>query len=261
MALFFRYFCAQIQVMKKIIILSLSAASFCVAAFSQTSKPAAKPATRSAAKPASKTVQQTTLKTITDSASYAIGLGEARFLQQQGITKINSAILAKAIDDIMNKKTPAMSDADCNNAIMTYINRIQKEKSKDVIAAGEQYLAENKKKPGVKTTPSGLQYEVIREGTGIKPLAADTFVVHYRGTLIDGTEFDASYGRGEPLTYPLNQVVPGWTEGLQLMPVGSKYKFYIPYTLGYGLQGSPPTIPGGATLIFEIELLDVKKKM
>lgn len=247
--------------MKKLVILSLCTVSLSVAAFSQNSKPVNKPAAKPAVKPAAKPVQQTALKTITDSASYAIGLSEARFLQQQGITKINSAILAKAIDDIMNKKTPAMSDAECNNAIMTYINRIQKDKSKDVIAAGEKFLAENKNKPGVKTTASGLQYEVIREGTGIKPLAADTFVVHYRGTLIDGTEFEASYGRGEPLSYPLNQVVPGWTEGLQLMPAGSKYKFYIPYNLGYGLQGNPPTIPGGATLIFEIELLDVKKKM
>lgn len=247
--------------MKKLVILSLCTVGLSIVGFSQTSKPATRPVAKPAVKPVAKPVQPTTLKTITDSASYAIGLSEARFLQQQGITKINSAILAKAIDDIMNKKTPAMSDAECNNAIMTYINRIQKDKSKDVIAAGEKFLAENKKRPEVKTTSSGLQYEVIKEGTGIKPLAADTFVVHYRGTLIDGTEFDASYGRGEPLTYPLNQVVPGWTEGLQLMPVGSKYKLYIPYTLGYGLQGSPPTIPGGATLIFEIELLDVKKKM
>ena len=244
--------------MKRLVTLAVAGLIACSSVFAQTKpKTAAKPATKAAVKPAT----QSFLKTITDSASYAIGLSEARFLQQQGITKINSTLLAKAIDDIMNKKTPAMSDAECNNAIMTYINRIQKDKSKDVIAAGEKFLAENKNKPGVKTTASGLQYEIIREGTGVKPLAADTFVVHYRGTLIDGTEFDASYGRGEPLTYPLNQVVPGWTEGLQLMPVGSKYKLYIPYNLGYGLQGSPPTIPGGATLIFEIELLDVKKKI
>jgi FKBP-type peptidyl-prolyl cis-trans isomerase len=244
--------------MKRLVTLAVAGLIASCSVFAQTKpKTAAKPVSKAAVKPAT----QSFLKTITDSASYAIGLSEARFLQQQGITKINSTLLAKAIDDIMNKKTPAMTDAECNNAIMTYINRIQKDKSKDVIAAGEKFLAENKNKPGVKTTPSGLQYEIIREGTGVKPLAADTFVVHYRGTLIDGTEFDASYGRGEPLTYPLNQVVPGWTEGLQLMPVGSKYKLYIPYNLGYGLQGSPPTIPGGATLIFEIELLDVKKKI
>jgi FKBP-type peptidyl-prolyl cis-trans isomerase FkpA len=249
--------------MKKLVILSLAGITAFASVSAQTSKPAAKPATKPATKTAAKpaTTAALALKTLSDSASYAIGLSEARFLQQQGITKINSAILAKAIDDVMAKKTTAMTDAECNNAIMTYINRIQKEKSKGVIEEGEKFLAENKKKPGVKTTPSGLQYEVLREGTGAKPSIADTFVVHYRGTLIDGTEFDGSYGRGEPLVYPLTAVIPGWTEGIQLMPIGSKYKFYIPYNIGYGLQGNPPTIPGGATLIFEIELLDIKKKM
>ncbi|HLG41431.1 MAG TPA: FKBP-type peptidyl-prolyl cis-trans isomerase, partial [Chitinophagaceae bacterium] len=127
------------------------------------------------------------------------------------------------------------------------------------IDAGNAFLENNKKRPGVKVTASGLQYEVITEGTGIKPAKADTFVCHYRGTLIDGTEFDASYNRGQPLIYPVTAVIPGWTEGLQLMPAGSKYKFYIPYKLGYGVFGSPPAIPGGAALIFEVELLDVKK--
>jgi FKBP-type peptidyl-prolyl cis-trans isomerase FklB len=138
--------------------------------------------------------------------------------------------------------------------------QIEEEKVKPTIDAGNAFLAENKKRPGVKTTASGLQYEVITEGTGIKPTAQDTFVCHYRGTLIDGTEFDASANRGQPLVLPVTSVIRGWTEGLQLMSVGSKYKFYIPYTLGYGPIDNG-AIPGGSALIFEVELLDVKRKM
>ena len=133
------------------------------------------------------------------------------------------------------------------------------EKAKTEIEAGKKFLEQNKLRPGVKTTASGLQYEVITEGTGIKPTTVDTFVVHYRGTLLNGTEFDASYKRNQPLTYPMTQVIPGWTEGLQLMAVGSKYKLYIPYNLGYGVMGQGQ-IPGGATLVFELELLEVKKR-
>ena len=135
---------------------------------------------------------------------------------------------------------------------------MQESKSKPTIEAGKNFLSKNKARPEVKTTASGLQYEVITEGTGIKPTALDTFVCHYRGTLINGTEFDASYNRGQPLVYPVAGVIRGWTEGLQLMAVGSKYKFYIPYDLAYGTNDNGQ-IPGGSTLIFEVELLDVKK--
>ena len=121
--------------------------------------------------------------------------------------------------------------------------------------AGKAFLAENAKKEGVVTTPSGLQYKVIRQGDGQKPLATNNVEVHYRGTLIDGTEFDSSYKRNKSISFWLNQVIKGWTEGLQLMPVGSKYELYIPYELAYGPEGRPPVIPKFATLIFEVELL------
>ncbi len=156
-------------------------------------------------------------------------------------------------------KLPLMDDAAANTCMNNYMTKVQAEKSKPRIDSGTAFLAKNKTKPGVNTTASGLQYEVITEGTGIKPTAIDTFVCHYRGTFLDGVEFDASYNRGEPLIYPLNQVIPGWTEGLQLMSVGSKYKFYIPYNLAYGAFDYN-SIPGGSLLIFEMELLDVKKK-
>lgn len=123
---------------------------------------------------------------------------------------------------------------------------------------GQQFLAENAKKEGVKTTPSGLQYEVIKEGTGKSPKATDTVLVHYKGTLLDGTEFDSSYSRNEPISFPLNRVIPGWTEGVQLMKEGAKYKFFIPSNLAYGAGGTPGgPIGPNETLIFEVELLKV----
>ena len=126
--------------------------------------------------------------------------------------------------------------------------------------AGEKFLAENKTKEGVNTTASGLQYQVLVPAEGPKPKATDSVEVHYQGFLLDGTKFDSSVDRGEPITFPLNQVIPGWTEGVQLMSVGSKYKFFVPYTLGYGDQGTPNggPIPGYATLIFEVQLLKIK---
>jgi FKBP-type peptidyl-prolyl cis-trans isomerase len=199
------------------------------------------------------------LKNINDSASYAVGVSVANFYKQQGIKKINTALLSRAVNDILTGKKPLLDDNAANNVMNSYMSRLQAEKSKPTIEEGQKFLAQNKTKPGVKTTASGLQYEVITEGTGIKPTAVDTFVAHYRGTYINGTEFDASYNRGEPLKMSITQVIPGWTEGLQLMPVGSKYKFYIPYNIAYGAFDYNG-IPGGSMLIFELELLDVKKK-
>jgi len=210
--------------------------------------PAAKPA--AAAAPA--------LKNLNDSASYAIGISVASFYQQQGIKQLNTALITRAINDVLGNK-PKLIDESAANAVMNQVmSRMQEDKSKPAIDSGIAFLARNKKRPEVKTTASGLQYEILRQGDGIKPAAVDTFVAHYRGTLLDGTEFDASYPRGEPLRMPLRQVIPGWIEGLQLMPVGSKYKFYVPYNLAYGAFDNGP-IPGGSTLVFEIELLDVKK--
>ncbi len=202
--------------------------------------------------------QQPSLKTINDSASYAIGVSVASFYKQQGITQLNTALVSKAINDIFGGKKGLLDDETCNAVVNKLMNKIQEDKSKNSIESGKAFLEKNKTRPGVKTTETGLQYEVISEGTGIKPFATDSVTVNYKGTLIDGTEFDNSYTRGEPVTFPLNRVIPGWTEGLQLMTVGSKYKLYIPYTLAYGLHGQGP-IPGGATLVFEVDLLDVKK--
>jgi FKBP-type peptidyl-prolyl cis-trans isomerase len=211
------------------------------------------------AKPKPVVAKQPAMKTLNDSASYAIGVSVGSFYKQQGISNLNTALVAKAIADVFNGR-PTLLDEDATNAAVTkLINKVQESKSRSTIEAGEAFLAKNKTRPGVKTTASGLQYEVLTEGTGAKPTSADSVTVNYAGTLIDGFEFDNSYKRGAPVTFQLNRVIPGWTEGVQLMSVGSKYKFYIPYTLGYGIHGAGAAIPGGAVLIFEVELLDVKK--
>jgi FKBP-type peptidyl-prolyl cis-trans isomerase len=195
------------------------------------------------------------LKTKNDSISYILGEVAAYGLIRQGLgeIKFNSVPFQRALNDVLGKKKILMPDSVANALLTNYMLNMN-------INEGKAFLAKNKLKPGVKTTASGLQYEVINEGTGIKPTAVDTFVVNYRGTLLNGTEFDASANRGEPLTMAIKDVVPGWIEGLQLMSVGSKYKFWIPYNLGYGERGSGQTIPGGAMLIFDLELIDVKKK-
>lgn len=199
------------------------------------------------------------LKNITDSASYAIGLSVASFYKQQGIKNIKSNLVTQAINDVMGGKKTLFDETVANNVMNQYMSQLQAEKSKPRIDSGMAFLAKNKLKAGVITTASGLQYEVIQEGTGIKPTTLDTFVCHYRGTLLDGTVFDASANRGTPLEMAVSNVIAGWQEGLTLMSVGSKYKFYIPYNLAYGAFDYGP-IPGGSLLIFEMELLDVKKK-
>jgi FKBP-type peptidyl-prolyl cis-trans isomerase len=239
--------------MKKLIVLG-SVLSVVVIAQAQTGTKS-KPATKPVSKPP---VQQQSLKTLNDSASYAIGVSVASFYKQQGITKLNTSLVSKAINDILMGKQPLLNEEAVNMCVNKLMNEVQESKSKPTIEAGKAFLEKNKTRPGVKTTASGLQYEVITEGTGIKPTTLDTFVAHYRGTLINGTEFDASYNRGEPLVYPVTGVIRGWTEGLQLMSVGSKYKFYIPYNLAYGTNDNG-AIPGGSMLIFELDLLDVRK--
>lgn len=226
----------------------------------------AQPGTKSAktpTKPPVKTAPKVNpvLKNYNDSISYVLGEMSAFNIIQQGFgdVKINTTAFSRAITDIMNKKQTLITDIAANTLLNQYMMKLQESKAKSRIDSGKVFLAENAKRKEVKTTASGLQYEVITEGTGIKPTTLDTFVANYRGTLINGTEFDASANRGVPLTMALNQVIPGWTEGLQLMSVGSKYKLYIPYTLGYGIYDNG-AIPGGSTLIFELELIDVKKK-
>lgn len=232
-----------------------------VAASAQTKKPvpATKPAVKSAAKPATAAAVNRPLKSLTDSASYAIGISVANFYTQQGMTNINSAIVARAIEDAVSKKTVLMTDQQCNQVMMQLMNQAQDKKAQAQVEAGAKFLAENKKKAGVQTTPSGLQYEVLTQGTGIKPAETDTVTVNYVGTLINGQEFDNSYKRGQPVSFPLNGVIRGWTEGVQLMSTGSKFRFYIPHQLGYG-NSETGTIPPGSTLIFDVELLEVNGK-
>ncbi|RYY83009.1 MAG: FKBP-type peptidyl-prolyl cis-trans isomerase [Chitinophagaceae bacterium] len=196
------------------------------------------------------------LKNQNDSLSYAFGLYAAGMAQQSD-WKINPAILAKAVMDAQGGKTTLINK---DQAEFFLYQQQQTGKAKGNIEEGKRFLAQNKNKPGIKTTASGLQYEVMTEGTGIMPTAQDTVSANYRGTLINGKEFDASARHGGPISFPLNQVIKGWTEGLQLMHVGSKYRFFIPQELAYGLYGAGQDIPGGATLIFEVELVDVKKK-
>lgn len=197
----------------------------------------------------------TPLKNLTDSASYAIGLSVANFYKQQGFKNLNTTLIAKACNDVLSNGKPLMNETQANEAIMFYINP----KLRQTISAGTNFLAKNKTKPGIKTTASGLQYEVLTQGTGPKPAVTDTAVVHYTGSLPDGTVFESSVTSGKPIEFPLNRVIKGWTEGLQLMPQGSKYKFYIPYNMAYGVNDQGP-IPGGSALIFEVELLEVKAK-
>jgi FKBP-type peptidyl-prolyl cis-trans isomerase FklB len=222
-----------------------------LAATAQVKKPATKPA----AKPATASTAPT-LKTRVDSVSYAIGILDGSFFKNQGITKINSSLLGKGFSDAIGGK-PLLTPEQCNDIVRVEMEAMKQAKVKPTIEEGEKFLAANKQKTGVKVTPSGLQYEVITMGTGPKPTDTSRVKVHYDGTLLNGQKFDSSRDRGEPLVFSLQEVVKGWTEGLQLMPVGSRFKLYIPYQLGWGLQGSPPTIPGGAAVIFDVELIDI----
>lgn len=199
------------------------------------------------------------LKNALDSMSYAIGVLDANFFKQQGMDKVNSQLVARAYQDVIDGKPTLLTLETCDMTVREQLQAYVRAKSKTVIDEGEKFLAENKKRAGVKTTPNGVQYEVITMGTGARPADTSVVKIHYDGFLINGTKFDSSRDRGEPIVYPLNKLIPGWVEAVQLMPVGSRFKLFIPYQLGYGERGSPPTIPGGAALIFDVELLDIVK--
>lgn len=199
-----------------------------------------------------------------DKVSYALGLGIGQQLAQMGASDLNIDDFADAIKDVINGNVLKVPHKDAQTIVQEYfrqqeerINAIRAEQGKAAKAGGEKFLAENGKKEGVVTLKSGLQYEVLREGNGKKPKATDQVKCHYEGTLINGQVFDSSYKRNEPAVFPLNQVIPGWTEGLQLMQEGAKYRFYIPYILAYGESGAGGSIPPFATLIFDVELLEV----
>lgn len=200
------------------------------------------------------------LKTPAQKASYGIGLSMGKNLSQEGMDDLNSQAVALGIEDALAKKDQRLTDEELMEAFGFLQARAQERMSAlndEAAKAGADFLVENAKRDGVQTTESGLQYEVVKKAEGAQPKVSDVVSVHYQGTLVDGSVFDSSIERGEPVEFPVGGVIPGWVEGLQLMKVGEKYKFYIPSELAYGAQSPTPAIPANSTLVFEVELLDI----
>lgn len=224
--------------------------------------PAAKPGSTVAKKPV-----VLTLKTQKDKASYAIGLNIGKSMHKDSVD-VDTSILLRGLKDGLAGSKPLLTDDEARAAMVALQTDLRKKQEEKILVQGEAnkkegeaFLAENKTKDGVVTLPSGLQYKILKEGTGPKPTAADTVVCNYKGTLLDNTEFDSSYKRGQPATFPVGGVIKGWTEALQLMPVGSKWQLFIPSELGYGARGGPGGgIGPNATLVFEVELMSIQPK-
>lgn len=204
------------------------------------------------------------LETLMDKVSYSIGLNIGKDFKTQNI-EVNPELLARGIKDAISDTKPLLTDEEIQEAIGSFQQERMAEAEEMAKAAGEKnrqegesFLLENAKKEGVVTLPSGLQYKVIEEGTGKSPEPGDQVTVHYRGTLVDGTEFDSSYERGEPVTFPVGGVIPGWTEALQLMKEGAKWQLFIPPSLAYGEKGAGQVIGPNSTLIFDVELISVQ---
>jgi FKBP-type peptidyl-prolyl cis-trans isomerase FklB len=204
------------------------------------------------------------LKTDLEKQSYAIGVEMGNNMKRQGVD-LDGSLVAQGIRDALAGGKLLITEVECKDTVMAFQKGLiakqqaaQKAAGDKAKADGEAYLAANAKKDGVKTLPSGLQYRVVKEGTGATPKATDTVTVHYRGKLVDGTEFDSSYSRNEPATFPVNGVIPGWTEALQLMKVGSQWELCIPANLAYGERGAGGRIPANAALVFEVELIGIK---
>lgn len=200
-----------------------------------------------------------------DKLSYALGIGIGSQLAGMGAKELNIDDFAQAIKDVISGSELKVDNAEAQTLVQNFFQEQEAkqqaaaaEAGKAAKAAGETFLAENGKKDGVVTLPSGLQYQVLKEGDGKKPSATDQVVCHYEGTLIDGTVFDSSYQRNQPATFGLNQVIAGWTEGVQLMQEGAKYRFFIPYNLAYGERGAGAQIPPFSALVFDVELIEVK---
>ncbi|WP_413813848.1 FKBP-type peptidyl-prolyl cis-trans isomerase [Stutzerimonas balearica] len=201
------------------------------------------------------------LDTPAQKASYGIGLNMGKSLAQEGMDDLDSKAVALGIEDAIGKKEQKLTDEQLMEAFSALQKRAEErmaEANAKAAEAGKKFLEENAKREGVKTTASGLQYEVIKSAEGPQPTADDIVTVHYEGTLTDGTVFDSSIKRGTPIDLPVGGVIPGWVEGLQLMHVGEKYKLYIPSDLAYGEQSPSPLIPANSVLVFELELLDIK---
>lgn len=192
-----------------------------------------------------------------DKISYALGLGIGQQLKNMNIENFSIESFAKSIADVMSGAKTEMTAVEAQKMLNEYFQEKEAQDAKKNIEAGKAYLKENGSRNDVVTTASGLQYEVLQEGTGKSPKATDKVRCHYEGRLTDGTVFDSSYQRGEPADFGLNQVIAGWTEGVQLMKEGAKYRFHIPYLLGYGERGAGASIPPYATLVFDVELIKV----
>jgi FKBP-type peptidyl-prolyl cis-trans isomerase FklB len=196
-----------------------------------------------------------------DSVSYSLGVNIANNIKSQGFDDINPAAMAKAIEDVYTEGSePMITAEEAGNFLNNYFQTLQAKKQEAATKEGAEFLAQNAARPEVTTTESGLQYEVLTQGDGPKPAATDEVTVHYHGTLPNGEVFDSSVDRGQPATFGLNQVIKGWTEGVQLMNVGSKYRFVIPSDLAYGPRGAGGKIGPNATLVFEVELLSIAGK-
>lgn len=251
--------------MKKLIFSGLAAVCMVAGVFAQTkAKPAPKPAAVVAA-------PKGILKSGNDSLSYAIGVNIANNFKQQGLEGVNLNVLKQAMDDVLKNRKPIMDDQTCNNTLQQKLQAAAAKKQQEMVIEaakkagpekekGRAFMEKNRARAGVISLPSGLQYEVINEGlaNAPKPTVNDTVVVHYTGTLIDGREFDSSVKRGQPAEFTPMGVIRGWTEILQLMPKGAKWKVYIPSDLAYGDRGAGSMIGPGATLIFDIDLIDIK---
>lgn len=204
------------------------------------------------------TLKAQVFKTADDSLAYSLGVLIAENLRQQGFAELNSELIAAGLKSSLKGEPSLIPLEQCGKNVQAYATKKQMSQGGAAKEAGEQFLATNKSRPGVVTLADGLQYEILKAAEGAKPKATDKVLVHYHGTLIDGTVFDSSVDRGEPIAFPLNGVIPGWTEVLQLMPVGSKWRVYIPYQLAYGERGAGGSIKPFSTLIFDIELLEIQ---
>ena len=192
-----------------------------------------------------------------EKVSYSLGVNVAKSVKNQGLTSIDSDAIAQAFTDVFEGNDLKISEQESNVILQDFFGKLAKKAQSANVEAGQKFLSENAKRNGVVTTKSGLQYEVLVEGTGVSPKENDKVTVHYHGTLIDGTVFDSSVDRGKPATFPVNGVIPGWVEALQLMNQGSKYKLFIPSELAYGERGAGGSIGPNATLIFEVELISI----
>lgn len=190
--------------------------------------------------------------------SYALGMVIGHNLKGMGVKNLSQDDFGKAMNDVLTNQTTSLTDQEAQKIVGDFLQKQQEEATREIREEGERFLAENAKKEGVVVLPSGLQYTVLTEGTGAQPKATNRVKCHYEGTLTNGQVFDSSYRRGEPAVFPLNGVIAGWTEGVQLMKEGAKYRFFIPYNLAYGERGAGQAIPPYAALVFDVELISIE---